>query len=89
MTVSRYQTPLPYIYISCKHLLKLEDVIIINTGDAKSEATKVGFYLSVNSKITTADLFLGEVDLPMLNPNQVADLDFQVDLSAFNVPYGD
>ncbi len=69
-------------------LLSLKDVIIINNGDAKSDATKVAFYLSENDKITTADLFLGEMDIPMLDPNEVVDLDFQVDLGVLDVPYG-
>jgi subtilase family serine protease/CubicO group peptidase (beta-lactamase class C family) len=69
-------------------LLTIEDVIIINNGEAKSDATKVGFYLSENDRITTADLFLGDLDIPMLEPDAVADLDFQVDLEVLDVPFG-
>ena len=70
-------------------LLTLNDVIIINNGDAPSETTKVGFYLSENDRITTGDLFIGRLDIPGLDPGQVVDLDFQVDLASLDIPYGE
>lgn len=62
---------------------------IMNSGDGRSDATKVGIYLSRDQNFTTSDTKLGDVHLPSLAPGEVKLLSaFNKDISYLNLSPG-
>ncbi len=62
---------------------------ITNTGDGKSEATKIGIYLSDNQFFSTGDFLLGAIELPKLEPGQVFTTSISKDAASLGLPAGD
>ena len=63
---------------------------ITNAGDAPAGASHTGFYLSTNNIFTTGDIFLGEVDLPALQPGESEMMPiFELDVATLDIPAGE
>ena len=63
---------------------------VVNRGDGRSAATRVGYYLSKNTTIKPSeDVFLGSRTVPALDADDFATIGaFNVDLSHFNLAAG-
>ncbi len=65
-------------------------VKVINKGGSRSNATKVGFYLSRDQNFTTSDFLIGTVNLAALNPGEIKMLnEFSINVSGLGIPAGD
>ncbi len=68
--------------------IKINNLKVVNLGETKSNAARVGVYISANNTITKNDIFLGSINLEMLEPNQTAWLSFTGNINSLNLDYG-
>ncbi|MEM9887730.1 MAG: CARDB domain-containing protein, partial [Bacteroidota bacterium] len=69
--------------------LKFSWIKIENKGDAKADPSKVGFYLSTDSHITTSDIFLGFVSVGTIHAGETISLGaFTKNISGLNLADG-
>ncbi|MEL7122554.1 MAG: CARDB domain-containing protein, partial [Bacteroidota bacterium] len=70
-------------------MVSLQNIEVINDGTGSAGTSHVGVYLSTNTTISTIDLFIGEIAVKALAPNEVATLSLMVDLDTLPLPAGE
>ncbi len=75
-----------HIYIDGYHI-NISNLKVKNIGHTTSAPTRVAYYLSTDTHITTSDLKIGESYLPSLQPWYEAILNKSIDLS-YDIPHG-
>lgn len=96
-TTEHFQV-IPGVNLTCSTLgnlnvtgtqIDITGVVVTNTDAQNMTAgTNIGFYLSTNATITTADLFLGSDAVPALASGASSTHNFSVDASTLGLPAG-
>ena len=61
---------------------------VINNGNAASGSSHVGYYLSLDTDITTSDYFIGSKAIGALSPGQTTYVSFSTDVGGLGIPSG-
>ena len=69
-------------------LVDIQDLKIVNDGDAGAGNHKIGIYLSADTTISAADTLIGEIAVDTLPRNGTLTLSATIDIQGFDIPDG-